>query len=53
MDEGPVLSVDHAVGDRETEKANSDQGQTKQQEDPPLTVLRTHDVHYSVVTPWG
>ena len=53
VDEGPVLSVDHAVGERETEEANSDQGQAKQQENPSLTVLRTHDVHYSVVRPWG
>ena len=49
-DEGPVLSVDHAVGDRETEEANSDQGQAQQQKDPSLTVLGTHDVHYLVVT---
>merc|ERR550532_3230322 len=42
-DEGLVLPVDHAVGDRETEKSNSDQGQAQQQEDPSLTV-RHHGV---------
>merc|ERR550532_105446 len=43
VDEGLVLSVDHAVGDRETEEANSNQGQAQQQEYPPLTI-RHHGV---------
>jgi len=43
VDECLVLSVDHAVGDRETEEACSDERQAQQEEDLPLTV-RHHGV---------
>merc|ERR1711862_507726 len=38
VDEGLVLSVHHAVGDRETEETSSDEGEAQQEEDLSLTV---------------
>ena len=38
-DEGLVLSVHHAVGDRKTEETSSNEGEAQQKEDLSLAVL--------------